>query len=44
VVPVQQRLAESDLLNAWTTPVGSAVFALPRGCAPGEYLGESLLA
>ncbi len=42
-VPVQRRLAESDLLNTWTTPVGSAVFALPRGCAPGEYLGQTLL-
>jgi dye decolorizing peroxidase len=30
-VPVQQRLAEKDLLNIWTTPVGSAVFAKARG-------------
>ncbi len=42
-VPIQRRLAEQDLLNTWTTPVGSAVFAVPPGCAPGEYLGQALL-
>ena len=42
-VPVQQRLAENDLFNTWTTPVGSAVFAIPPGCGPGGYLGETLL-
>jgi dye decolorizing peroxidase len=43
-VPVQKRLAASDLLNRWVTHVGSAVFAVPPGCAPGEYLGQALLA
>ncbi len=42
-LPVQQRLAEADLLNEWTTPVGSAVFAVPGGCGPGEYLAQRLL-
>jgi dye decolorizing peroxidase len=42
-VPVQQRLADSDLMNTWTTPIGSAVFALPPGCQPGGYVGEGLL-
>ncbi len=42
-VPVQQRLADLDLLNTWTTPVGSAVFALPPGCQPGGFIGEGLL-
>lgn len=42
-VPVQRRLAELDLLNTWTTPVGSATFAVPGGCRPDEYLGERLL-
>jgi dye decolorizing peroxidase len=41
-VPVQRRIAEADLLNAWVTPVGSAVFALLPGCAPGERLGAGL--
>ncbi|GAA3938753.1 Dyp-type peroxidase [Actinomadura viridis] len=42
-VPVQRRLAESDQLNLWTTPIGSAVFALPPGCGPGGWIGETLL-
>ena len=42
-VPVQQRLAEVDLLNRWTTPIGSAVFAVLPGVAPGEHLGQALL-
>jgi len=42
-VPVQQRLADLDLLNTWTTPVGSAVFALLPGCREGEILGQALL-
>jgi dye decolorizing peroxidase len=41
-VPVQQRLADFDLLNQWTTPVGSAVFAIARGILPGEVLAEEL--
>ena len=43
-VPLQRRLDELDLLNEWTTPVGSAVFAIPPGCAEGGYVGETLLA
>jgi len=41
--PLQQRLADLDLLNEWTTPIGSAVFALPPGCQPGGFIGETLL-
>lgn len=41
-VPVQQRLAEGDLFNEWTTPVGSAVFAMLPGCAEGQVLGEGI--
>ena len=43
-VPIQRRLDELDLLNLWTTPVGSAVFAIPPGCAPGGFVGEGLFA
>jgi dye decolorizing peroxidase len=42
-IPIQQRLADLDLLNRWTTPVGSAVFAVPPGAPPGTYLGQGLL-
>ena len=41
-LPVQRRLAESDHLNLWTVPVGSAVFAIPPGCQEGGYAGEGL--
>jgi dye decolorizing peroxidase len=43
IVPVQRRLAERDLLNTWTTPIGSAVFAIPPGCTAGGTIGETLL-
>jgi dye decolorizing peroxidase len=43
-VPVQERLASFDLLNNWTTPVGSATFAIARGVKPGEILAEELFA
>src|SRR5699024_57782 len=42
-LPIQRRLDELDLLNQWTTPIGSAVFAIPPGCAEGEHLGQSVL-
>lgn len=43
-LPVQARLAEQDMLNEWTVPIGSAVFAIPPGCGPGGQLGEGLWA
>lgn len=43
-VPIQKRLDELDLLNEWTTPIGSAVFAIAPGCSPGGFIGETLLA
>lgn len=43
-VPVQRRLAQADLLNLWTYPIGSAVYAVLPGAADGEYLGQSLFA
>jgi len=42
-VPIQRRLDELDLLNEWTTPIGSAVFAVPPGCAADGYVGETLV-
>ena len=41
-IPVQKALDTLDLLNTWTTPVGSAVFAIPPGCQPGGYIGDTL--
>lgn len=42
-VPVQRRLDELDLLNEWTTPIGSAVFAIPPGCRESGFVGDTLL-
>jgi len=42
-LPIQRRLDQLDLLNKWTTPIGSAVFAVPGGCQEGEFLGQPLL-
>ena len=42
-LPIQRRLDALDLLNQWTTPIGSAVFAIPPGCAEGDYVGRSVL-
>ena len=42
-LPVQRRLAQLDLLNQWTTPIGSAVFLVLPGAGQGEHLGQSLL-
>lgn len=41
--PMQQRLDDLDLLNEWTTPLGSAVFAVPPGCREGGFIGDTLL-
>lgn len=41
-VPIQQRLSDADLLNEWTTPIGSAVFAVPPAAAQGGFVGELL--
>lgn len=43
-VPIQKRLDELDLLNEWTTPIGSAVFAIPPGCPAGGFIGQDLFA
>lgn len=42
-VPIQTSLNQLDLLNTWTTPIGSAVFAVPPGCAEDGFIGDTLL-
>ena len=42
-LPVQRRLADSDAMNRWITPVGSAVYVIPPGVRQGEFLGHQLL-
>lgn len=41
-VKIQRRIDEADMLNRWVTPIGSAVFAIPPGCAKGEWIGRRL--
>ncbi len=41
-VPVQRRLAASDALNRFIRHETSALFAMPRGAAPGGYVGQEL--
>jgi deferrochelatase/peroxidase EfeB len=43
-VPVQRRLAEHDGLARYARHTGSAVFAIPPGGRPGEFVGQRLLA
>ena len=42
--PIQRRLDQMDMLNQWTTPVGSAVFAIPSGCREDGFVGDGLFA
>lgn len=41
-LPMQLRLAELDLLNRWTLPIGSATFAIPKGVTGTEVIAEGL--
>ncbi len=43
-VPLQVSLDQGDLLNEWTTAIGSAEFAVLPGFEEGEWLGQGLLA
>jgi len=42
-VAIQRRLGSMDALNEYIKHVGSALFAVPPGAAPGGYVGEGLL-
>lgn len=41
-IPVQQRMARHDAISEYLTVTGSALFAVPPGVAPGEYVGQQL--
>lgn len=43
-IPIQQRLASSDLMNEYTRHVGSGVFAVPPGAKEGSFVGAGLFA
>jgi deferrochelatase/peroxidase EfeB len=43
-IPMQTRLGRNDGLSEYIQHTGSALFAVPPGIAPGEYVGQSLFA
>ncbi|MFJ3392964.1 iron uptake transporter deferrochelatase/peroxidase subunit [Leifsonia aquatica] len=43
-IPIQSRLARSDLMNEYLKHVGSGIFAVPPGAKEGSYVGAGLFA
>ncbi|MEC5404246.1 iron uptake transporter deferrochelatase/peroxidase subunit [Paraburkholderia sp. MPAMCS5] len=41
-IPINEKLAKFDMMNQFTTHVGSAVFAVPPGAREGSYIGACL--
>ncbi|SDD78604.1 iron uptake transporter deferrochelatase/peroxidase subunit [Paraburkholderia lycopersici] len=41
-IPINERLAKFDMMNQFTTHVGSAIFACPPGAKPGSFIGAEL--
>ena len=41
-IPIQNTMAKSDALMEYLKVTGSALFAVPPGIEPGEYVGQSL--
>ncbi|WP_343996690.1 iron uptake transporter deferrochelatase/peroxidase subunit, partial [Nocardioides dubius] len=43
-IPVQQAMSRNDAMMEYVKVNGSALFAVPPGVAPGEYVGQPLFA
>ncbi|HEY8084171.1 MAG TPA: Dyp-type peroxidase [Methylophilaceae bacterium] len=41
-VKIFGKMSQLDMLNQFTTPVGSGLFAIAPGAKPGEYIGQRL--
>ncbi|CAB3761022.1 peroxidase [Burkholderia sp. MSh2] len=41
-IPINEKLSKLDIMNQFTTHVGSAIFACPPGAQPGSYIGAAL--
>ena len=41
-VPMQTRIARLDAMQEYLQHTGSALFAVPPGAAPGEFIGQHL--
>ncbi len=43
-IPIQTKLGLGDGLSEYLQHTGSALFAVPPGVAPGDYVGQALFA
>ena len=41
-IPINTQLSKFDMMNQFTTHIGSAVFACPPGVRPGSFIGAGL--
>jgi len=41
-IPINEKLSKFDMMNQFTTHVGSAIFACPPGARRGSYIGAEL--
>ncbi|MDE1181739.1 iron uptake transporter deferrochelatase/peroxidase subunit [Paraburkholderia sp.] len=41
-IPINEKLSKFDMMNQFTTHIGSAVFACPPGAQRGSYIGAGL--
>lgn len=41
-IPINERLSKFDMMNQFTTHVGSGIFACPPGAREGSYIGAGL--
>ena len=41
-IPLQNRMAKNDALVEYLKFTSSAIFAVPPGVGPGEYVGQAL--
>jgi deferrochelatase/peroxidase EfeB len=41
-IPINEKLSKFDMMNQFTTHIGSAIFACPPGAKQGSYIGAEL--
>jgi len=41
-IPINEKLSKFDMMNQFTTHIGSAIFAVPPGAREGSYIGAGL--
>jgi deferrochelatase/peroxidase EfeB len=42
-IPMFDKMSKIDMLNQFATHTGGGLFAISRGIANGEYIGQGLL-